>query len=195
MTRHQRILLAGVATCVIDLWAIATLKSQPASSDSRSAIHWIAVSSDAASRDTKVLDVIIRDALTNQEFASTREFYGGVSNNTVRITGFPAGYKPDVPGYRFEPLPSSDHGSGLRLTLALGGMWIDQPPTADTKQLFGLFQPNRAERGALLSFYNSGGPVTNGNVLYDTLGACMIGYGIRQTSNSWNVGLLGYWDP
>lgn len=187
----------GIVACFIGLWMNASLKSQSAPrSDYGTAIHWIAVDGDATSRDTNILNTIIRDALTNQVLASIREFYGGVSNRMVRYTGFPAGYRPNLAGYLFEPLPSSNFGSGLKLTLALSGMWIDQPTPERAKDDFRVLRPPYpAERGALLSFGNSGGPVTNGNFLTSTMGGCMFGYEIRSISNGWSVGLLGKWDP
>ena len=197
MRKHQRLVVAGVVTCIVGLWAAAALHSQPASQpDVGPPIHWVTVNADAASRDTNILDAIIRDVLTNQELASTREFYGGMGNRTVRHAGFPPGCQPRVAGYYFEPLPSSNLGSGLKLTLRFSGIWIDQPPPKEAKDNFRTLRPPYpAERGALLSFYNSGGPITNGNFLTTTMGGCMIGYEIRQTTNGWKVGLLGHWDP
>jgi hypothetical protein len=197
MTKHQRLVIAGVAACIVGLGATAALRSQPASQpDFGSPIHWVTVNADAASRDANILNSVIRDVLTNQELASTREFYGGMGNRTVRHTGFPPGYQPWVAGYYFEPLPSSNLGSGLKLTLLLSGIWIDQPPPKEAKDDFRTLRPPYpVERGALLSFYNSGGPTTNGNLLTTTMGGCMIGYEIRQTTNGWKVGLLGHLDP
>jgi hypothetical protein len=196
-TKHQRLVAAAVLTCIAGLWGAAALHSQlVAQPNIGSPIHWVTVNADAASRDTNILDAIIRDVLTNQELASTREFYGGVGTRTVRHAGFPPGYQPRLPGYYFEPLPSSNLGSGLKLTLNFSGIWIDQPPPKEAKDNFRKLRPSYpAERGALLSFYNSGGPTTNGNLLTTTMGGCMIGYEIRQITNGWKVGLLGYWDP
>jgi hypothetical protein len=89
MTKHQRLVAAAVLTCIAGLWGAAALHSQlVAQPDIGSPIHWVTVNADAASRDTNILDAIIRDVLTNQELASTREFYSGVGTRRCDMLAF-----------------------------------------------------------------------------------------------------------
>ena len=173
MTKYQRIIFAGVVLCALSGGMIAALWSQPASHpDFELPIEWIIVNADASTRDAKILDAVVCDVLTNRALAPTCKGYGLVNKGAVRYTGFPASYKPKVPGYRFDSLPSSNNGSGLKFTLLLAGIWVDQPLPKNAMDDFRLLRlPYPAERGVLLSIYDSGGPTTNGNHITTTIGA------------------------
>ena len=185
MTRPQRIsVLVGIIALLIGgvLVAALRLQSRP-SPDSDIGSDWVTVKADdAATRDTRILDAVIGDALTNKELASTMEFYGGTSNRTVRYTGFPAGYKPAVAGFDFVPLPSESR-RGRKLTISLGGLWIDHAPPKDK---FGFITPEEPKRAVLLSIYNSGD---------GTIGGCAVGYEIQKIAGGWRVHCGGYFDP
>jgi hypothetical protein len=194
---YQRILLIGVATGIAAIGVTGVLRSQPVTKrESEARVDWLFVSADAASRDTKILDAVVSDVLTNPVLDDIGKGYGKTTNRTVSYSGFPVSYAPAVPGYQFEILSDSNRGSGLKFTLSLGGIWIDRPPTKSAKDDFRILRPQApAERGVLLSIYSSGGPTTNGNVITDTIGGCMVGYDARQTSGGWEVGLSGFLDP
>jgi hypothetical protein len=184
MTKPQRtFVLLGILALLIAgvLIAVLRLRSRP-SPNSDIGVAWVTVKTNAAKRDTGILDAVIGDALTNKELASTMEFYGGASNRTVRYTGFPAGYKPTVPGYEFVALPR-EPATGRKLTISLGGLWIDRAPPKDK---FTFILPKAPKGGALLGIYNSGG---------GTIGGCAVGYEIQEIAGVWRVRCAGYFDP
>jgi hypothetical protein len=186
--------------CFAGVHKISSLRAGP-STDSdlasylASQIRWITVNSNGVSREAAILDTVIRDVLTNRELASMREFYGCTQNTPVRYDHFPPGYEPSIPNYQFEPLSSTNLGSGPKFTISCGGIWTDQPIPNEIKEDFRMLQPFAPERGALLSIYGSGGATTNGNTIRAVMGACMIGYEIRPATNGWEAGLFGYIDP
>jgi hypothetical protein len=202
MTKLHLAITAAIIICFLGSHKISNLRARQATDSDlasflASQIHWIPVNSNAVSRDVAILDTVIRDVLTNQTFASTRQLYGHSLNAPIRHERFPPGYKPNIPNYRFEPLCATNPGSGLKFTIFLGGIWTEQPIPKNIQHDFRMVRPPLPpERGVLLSLYNSGGPITNGNTLdAGVIGACMIGYEIRPATNGWEVGLLGYIDP
>lgn len=139
-------------------------------------------------RDAAILDAILGDALTSKELAPMIQFYGGVTNRTVRYTRFPAGYKPSVPGYRFLPLPRKHETlprpvPGSHLTIVFSGLWVDSPPPKDE---FRSVSDEKPKQGAMLGIYNPG----NG-----TIGECAVGYEIHEIASGWRVRCIGFDDP
>jgi hypothetical protein len=202
MTKLHLAVTAAVIMCILGLHKISNLRAGQATDSELASflaaqIYWIPVNSNSVSRDVTILDTVIRDVLTNRMFASTRQFYGHSLNAPIRPEGFPPGYKPNIPNYRFEPLCATNLGSGLNFTIFLAGIWTEQPIPKNIQDDFRMVRPPLPpERGVLLSLYNSGGPITNGNTLdAGAMGACMIGYEIRPATNGWEIGLLGYIDP
>ena len=183
MTNLQRISVLSGITVLLTSVLVTALRSQSrAGSDSDIGSAWVVVKTNAATRDARVLDAIIGDALTNKELASTMKFYGGESNRTVRYTGFPAGYKPTVPSYEFVALPR-EPATGRKLTILLSGLWIDSAPPKDK---FTFILPEAPKRGALLGISNSGD---------GTIGGCAVGYEIQEIAGGWRVRCAGYFDP
>jgi len=152
------------------------------SSDSGDDSPWVIVKADAARQDAKILDAIFADILTNKVLASITKFYGGPKYRRIRYDGFPRGYTPTVPGYVLTPLPK-ESSIGLRLTVALDGLWLHQPPPKDKFAFLGITLP---QRGALLGVYNSGS---------GTIGGCAVGYEIQALRDGWRVRCAGYFDP
>ena len=183
MTKLPRISALGGITMLLTGVLVASLRMQSgAGPDSDIGSAWVTVKTNAASPDARILDAIIGDALTNKELASTMKFYGGVSNRTVRYTGFPSGYKPTVLGYEFVALPR-EPATGRRLTISLSGLWIDSAPPKDG---FKFISPEAPKRGALFDIYNSGD---------GTIGGCAVGYEIQEITGGWRVRCAGYIDP
>lgn len=136
-----------------------------------------------ALRDKMIFDAATSDILTNQQLAFARDFYGGMNVTRVRYVGFPSGYKPEVAGFEFEPLASTDSkdGIGLKLTIAFGGMWLGDSPPKDTYPWVPAEMPKRALR---LSIYNSGEDSIGA---HNVMGACCVGYEVQQTIHGWSV--------
>jgi hypothetical protein len=184
MKKSQRIsILVGMALLLIVGWLVEALRlqSRPAP-DSDFGSAWVTVKTGTATRDERILDAVIGDALTNKRLARTMEIYGGENNRTVRYTGFPSGYKPTVAGYDFVPLPS-EPSRGRKLTIWLGGLWIDNPPPEDRFAFILIEAPKRA---VLLSVSNSGD---------GTIGACAVAYEVQKIADGWKVRCGGFDDP
>lgn len=184
MTKPQRILLIGSVSALIvagAVFAALRLQSRP-TQVSGNGSGWVTVKAGGGSPESRILDAVIADALTNKMLARTRQFYGGGSNRTVRYAGFPAGYEPAVAGYDFIP-PPSEHSTGRRLTIVLGGLWVDRPPPKDD---FFFMLPEVPQGGVLLSIYNTGS---------GTIGSCAVGYEVQKIAVGWRVRCAGYFDP
>ncbi len=183
MTKLPRISVFGGIAVLLTCVLVAALNLQSrAGPDSDVGSAWVAVKTNAATRDTRILDAIVGDALTNKRLASTMEFYGGDSIRTVRYTGFPAGYKPTAPGYEFVPLPR-EPATGRKLTILLRRLWIDHDLPKDEFS-FGLDQATK--RGARLAIFNSGD---------GTIGSCAVGYEIQEAEGGWRIRYVESFDP
>ena len=192
MRTSRHLLIVVLAVGVVGCGTVAPSKLEQAAALGSGAPHKSTTPKSRWDlREKKVLDAAIKDVLTNPSLSSTREFYGGSDVRTVRYSGFPVGYRPEVAGYLFEPCASPGGGRGLRLTICLSGIWIDQPLPKNT---YPFCPPTIPERAVILGIYNSG------DLSIDTpdlnhVGGCCVGYAVEQASDGWRVVYVRSEDP
>ena len=150
---------------------------------------WVTISGESSNRDTLIFNAAVTDTLTNPAVAGELEFYGGQHIKTVLYAGFPAGFKPAVPGFRFEPWDrrSADQPTGgarpKQLLVGLGGCWIDRAPGTNEIGSF-FFRP--LTNGLILTVGNAGG---------GTVGSGWVSYEVERSGNDWRLRYAKCVDP
>ena len=127
----------------------------------------------------RLLDLAVRDVLTNKDLARTRAFYGPKVADTVGLGNFgsrydwPKGYEPDIQGIRFVRLPRIyKRGEGAAPLLGL-----------DVREI--VIDGNKA--AIELCVTNAGGK--------NTIGGCSVSYAGAKQGDGWSVKMTSLHDP
>lgn len=131
-----------------------------------------------------ILQAVLKDVLTNPDLKGTHEFYGTAADGTVVLSdggevGWPAGFRPETPGYRLVPAARDPFVRQRRVL----GVRLDRFDLA--KKPGGLF-----DTPIEVCVLNVGGSADGG-----VIGGCSVYYVPKRVGKGWTVELQGIHDP
>jgi hypothetical protein len=132
----------------------------------------------------EILQLVVKDVLTNPDLKGTREFYGTAKDKTVALVdnerlGWPKEFKPDTHGYRLVKVREDPFVNGRRVL----GVRVDKFDLNDKETA-----PFRTPIEVCL--FNAGGSANGG-----VIGGCTVYYVPKRVDKRWTVEYAGCFDP